>query len=409
VALASTSRASERFSGRTFYWGDLHAHTGLSPDGGSSDLANCDEPSVCLALVDAIQTAQANGLDFVAFTDHSTSDEPGYNDFLAELLEANSDTFVTIPSMELRFFQGADKVGHKNIYVFQDDNSLLSGLSLDELATPEDITACSDIWDHTAAVAAKYGPTLEWAHHPTNPRFPTDYSCHDQTYEPVIEAYSGVGNSFDIASDYDVVIDGTVESGTAHEALETFGLRVGFVSGTDIHDTQPGQVCATCTQHPESHVYGGGLTMVVLDNGTDFKRSAIYGEMVARRTLVTSGPQIPVVVEATTHDGVVHPIGEDITVARMGRTMVQVSIPMRHQSVVTGVDLVGYTGRISLDEKQPGVWRVSLDNAGIPDWLYAEVAIDGAAFYGGAGACADGGTDDREFVWSSPFFFVRPR
>jgi hypothetical protein len=52
-----------------------------------------------------------------------------------------------------------------------------------------------------------------------------------------------------------------------------------------------------------------------------------------------------------------------------------------------------------------GIWRAKIDNDTLPSWLYVEVAIDGEAFYGGVGACGDGGTDDREFVWSSPAWF----
>jgi hypothetical protein len=51
-------------------------------------------------------------------------------------------------------------------------------------------------------------------------------------------------------------------------------------------------------------------------------------------------------------------------------------------------------------------------NDTLPKWLYVEVAIDGARWYGGVGACVDGPLDefgvtldDREFVWSSPVWF----
>ena len=47
----------------------------------------------------------------------------------------------------------------------------------------------------------------------------------------------------------------------------------------------------------------------------------------------------------------------------------------------------------------------AIDNDALPSWLYVEVSIDGEAYYGAAGACGDGGSDDREFVWSSPAWF----
>ena len=411
MALVQSGSASEHFSGHTFYFGDLHAHTGLSPDGGSSDLKNCEDPAVCLSLLDAVQTAQANDLDFVAFTDHSTSDEPGYDDFLAELIAATTDQFVTIPSMELRFFDAAtgDKLGHKNIYVFQDDKDKLAGLSLAELAMTEDITSCDEIWTHADYISTTYGPTLVWAHHPANPRFPSNWDCHNQTYEPVVEPYSGVGNSLDPNSDYDVITAGTTVSGTVHEALETYGLEVGFVGGTDIHDTRPGEVCAICTQHTESHVYGGGLTMIALPNNTPFTRSSIYGELVARRSLETSGPEVPVWVRWMTPDGT-HAIGEDLAVhaSASESTTLSVKIPTDlPEGSILGVRAVGYSTSFDLaeDEDAAGEWSVAIPNDELPRWLYAEVAIDGTAYYGGTGACADGGSDDREFVWSSPVWF----
>jgi hypothetical protein len=408
-AFVRAAPASESFDGHTFYFGDLHAHTGLSPDGGSYDLGNCDDMATCLSLSDALQTAKANALDFVAFTDHSTSDEAGYNGFLTEVIAATDDTFVTIPSMELRFFYpDGSKVGHKNIYVFQDDNDALAGLSLAELAMTEDITDCQDIWDHADYIAATYGPTLVWAHHPANPRFPTDWSCHSDKYEPVVEPYSGVGNSLDADSDFDPIESGTVETGTVRYALAE-GLEVGFVGGTDIHDTRPGAVCATCTQHTESHIFGGGLTMIALPDGASFTRKSIYDELVARRSLETSGPEIPVFVHWTTPDTVAHAIGEDIALhgTASESTTVSVKIPTTVPTgSILGVRAVGDdTTSFDLveDTDAAGEWSVTIPNDQLTNWLYVEVAIDGAAYY--PDTCADGGDDDREFVWASPVWF----
>ena len=89
----------------------------------------------------------------------------------------------------------------------------------------EDITECADIWTHAEYIDTTFGPTLVWAHHPANPHFPTDWSCHDQKYEPVVEPYSGVGNSLDYYSDFDPIQEGTIESGTVRYAL-AMGLEV---------------------------------------------------------------------------------------------------------------------------------------------------------------------------------------
>ena len=63
----ATAPAAELFEGHAFYVGDLHVHSGVSGDGVSSDLNEC-EP--CEALEDLPLNAKNRGLDFVALTDH---------------------------------------------------------------------------------------------------------------------------------------------------------------------------------------------------------------------------------------------------------------------------------------------------------------------------------------------------
>jgi hypothetical protein len=406
AALAPHAIAAETFAGRTFYFGDLHAHTGISPDGGAFDLKNCMDPTVCGSMADVFTTAQDNGLDFVAFSDHSTAATAAFNDFLADVIAATTDTFVTIPSVELILeYSGGGDVGHKNAYVFQDDNALLSGLTKARLTGTVRPVDCADVWTNVAALNADFGPSLEFAHHPASGNIMVaDWSCHDQTYQPVVEVYSGWGNALDYATDYDPLAM-PIEDSTVHEALETYGLKVGFVSGTDGHDTRPGLTCTTDTEWPSTHIYGGGLTMVALDDDADFVRSAIYDEMVARRTLVTTGPLIPAFVQWTTSDGARHEIGEELRVRGGDSTALSVRIPMGWEGFVTDVEAVGYSDRFSLRERMPGRWMASIPNDDLPSWLYVEVHIDGAACYGGVGACADAGADDREFVWSSPAWF----
>ena len=68
----------EEFEGHTFVFGDIHAHTGASGDGGSADLGDCvrasdETPADCGSVADLGETALANGLDFLATVDHVTS------------------------------------------------------------------------------------------------------------------------------------------------------------------------------------------------------------------------------------------------------------------------------------------------------------------------------------------------
>jgi hypothetical protein len=223
-----------------------------------------------------------------------------------------------------------------------------------------------------------------------------------------VEVYSGWGNSLEYAPDYDPVdlvddytsIDVSSQQGPVHKALDTFALTVGFIAGTDLHDTRPGM---TCDRIYRSN-YGGGLTMVVLDDSEVLERSSIYDELVARRSLATTGPRMPVLVEWTTRDGTVHSIGKQLRVPTTGNTRLSVRVPAGWEEYVTGVDAIGSSTEIALSERTPGTWNVSIPNSTIPGWLYVSVAIDGAALYG-EGVCDDGGDDDREFVWSSPTWF----
>ncbi len=346
--LISAAHGSESFDGQTFYFGELHGHTGISPDGGSSDdgfpcydadpLDGIGPP--CGSLADVLNAARDTyHLDFVSFTDHTFTDtDPDlFYEFLQRGLDETSSTFVVIPGAEraLRWNPTGD-VGHKTNLVFQDDVELLATLELldfggESYGQTRRFSACDDVWAHPAAMAAEFGPTLEFAHHPaTILPMATDWTCHDQTYEPVVEVYGGFGNSLRL-DDYDKLADPDPDA-MVHEALETYGLRVGFVGGTDKHDTRPGAVCAVDSSGVGAagrRIYGGGLTTVALPSGSELERSTIYSELVARRSLVTTGPEMPVSVHWLTSDDTSHAIGEELVVHRTAdeSTTLSVKIP----------------------------------------------------------------------------------
>ena len=440
--LVSEAHSSESFDGQTFYFGDLHTHTGISPDGGSKDLGNCwdDDPldgvdPPCGNLFDALHDAQeVYHLDFVSFTDHSVAEPDLFDGFLEEGLEATTSTFVVIPGAErvLRYdgVTTMGNVGHKTNLVFGDDvDATLSVLHFrgESYGLTKKFATCDDVWEHPARMAEDFGPTLEFAHHPAAANIMiTDWSCHNQTYQPVVEVYSGWGNSLRIDT-YDKLVDPDPDA-VVHEALE-MGLRVGFVGGTDIHDTRPGGVCTTDSSENGTHIYGGGLTMIALPDTAEFKRSAIYDELVARRSLVTTGPQMPVSVRWITPNrspgGITHSIGEELVLHQTAgqSTILSVKIPSGGSpdwdSYVVAVRAVGHSETFALNEQSAGVWSVAIPNDQLPTWLYAEVEIDGGSFYADVGGCPDsppvdadgyvdeinGTVDNREFVWSSPVWF----
>lgn len=422
LSLLLAAHAAETFDGRTYYYGDIHAHTGVSTDGWASDgpvpcVSSGRDGVVCGSIADVFDTARANGIDFLALTDHHNSPEAAYNDLLARVLAENDPgTFVTIPGMEMLYKRTGHSYGHKNILVFAED---AAGLDFDALVADRNVRdgyCTTDIWKNAATLTANFGPTLLIAHHPASADvMTTDWYCHSQTYEPVVEVYSGWGNALTLSPDYDptnlgggdaLTDDPPANASTVHEALETFGLHVGFVGGTDLHDTRPGMTCDRATPAMTGHVYGGGLTMIALEDAAAFDRAAIYGEIAARRTFATSGPMIPVAVEWTV-DGAAFVEGEDIEATESGDTWVTVSVPEAYEAAVTAVRAVGYATTLDLTETSPspGTWTSdAIANADLPAWLYIEVEIDGGAYYGST-VCDDGGADDGERIWSSPVWF----
>ena len=64
LTVSGTARAADQFAGKAYYYGDPHAHTGLSHDGWSSDLGDgCPPEGECGAFADAFQIATDNGWD----------------------------------------------------------------------------------------------------------------------------------------------------------------------------------------------------------------------------------------------------------------------------------------------------------------------------------------------------------
>ncbi|MDP2307777.1 MAG: MopE-related protein [Pseudomonadota bacterium] len=409
LLLAPTSASAyETFGDGAFYLGDLHAHTGYSGDGGSSDFGDCE--GTCGSFADVFTTAKDNGLDFVAITDHvnggAALSAGDFHALTAAVQDAHDpeNGFVTLPAGEVWFTMrgtGA-RLGHKTLLMFG-DKAALADLSLADvrIGSGSAVDACEDIWTWMDGLAAEFGPALLLPHHPSV-RMPmeTDWGCFDATYEPAVEIYSEHGNGLD-SGDYDVPGEGIFESSTVLSAMDPdgYGLSFGFVGGTDSHDSKPGGVCDIDTEQP-THLYGGGLTVAVLDPSEAFDRDTLHDAIIGRRTYVTSGPALPMSLQWSSAGTVLGGLGSPLLAPASYDLDVAVSVPSDRAHLVTAVDVVGPDATWSLLDDGAGSWTGSVPAGAVPAWLFVAVEIDGERWYAPDG-CADGG-DDVEWLWGSP-------
>jgi hypothetical protein len=404
ILLASlAASAAEPFGEHVFFVGDLHAHTGISGD--AEDSTTCE---ACGSTLGAFDTARTNGLDFVAVTDH-VNGGPAANpaEWAASLdraldADAPDEGFVTIPAAEV-FVVGRDghEFGHKTLLLFG-GNEELQGLTTAEVSpsgtTNDHVPTCDELWAWATRLGSERGPLALIPHHPTaGLPMATDWTCHSDVWQPAVEVYSIHGNGLGDGSGFDPVLTEEIDSGSARHALDA-GIQLGFLGGTDRHDTLPGEVCVPGESRGDAEKYGGGLTIVVLDENEAFDRAAVGRAISERRTLATSGPVLPVSIVWSTSLGDVG-LGGEVTRVGDEPIVVNVSVPDEYHTLVLGVEAVTSAGTVSLSAVD-GVWQGEI----VSDvtWAYVRVGIDGETWWDAG--CDDAGDDTAEYLWSSPSF-----
>lgn len=411
-------------AGYDYYFGDLHAHTGLSLDGGSADLT-CPWGDACGDYATVLADArQIYALDFLALTDHGNGvhavpDPSDWSTQLDDVLAADDPGggFVTIPGVEVWLWHGDGEIrDHRNLYLFGDGDEL-SGLTLEELipdpgAPPFTTDDCSTVFGWLEALEASRGPALLIPHHPAfQPPGATDWQCTDPRFNPVVENYSEHGNSQTASSGGG--FDSWEESEQADSlvdralALEGHGLRLGLIAGTDSHDTRPGSVCDLDPRFASKTNFGGGLSVIALDEGAAFDRAAVLDALRARRAMASSGPRIPVSVELLVEGQSWAIMGEVLTVPADAVLEIAVRVPLADAPYVAGVDLVRpELDELPMTEAEAGSFLEPLPlSPGETGVFYARVEVDGAAYWADAQVdCDDGGEGPEEFLWSSPLW-----
>ncbi len=408
VLFFATVLAAEHFGGFAFYTGDLHVHTGISGDGGSSDLDNCRNED-CGNLHEVVQHAKDQALDFVSITDHVNNDLAGEADLwqseLEQVLAGNAPDagFVTIPGAEVHFtMEDGTPIGHKNLFFFGDDIQL-STLTMEDTRFDGDgaaVDSCEAIWDWAQQLQAAWGPVMLIPHHTAGVSpMRTSWDCHDPIFQPGAEIYSEHGNS--LSDDgYDPPWSSTVASGWVDFAIDPAGLahQLAFFGSTDTHDTWPGKTCDYAGQG-----YGGGLAVVVLEEGEIFERSAIHDAVLDRRTYATSGPRVPVVLTWLADGVEIGGLGDHVTVVDGEVLEARVVLPEEVVPHVVGVDLVTPDDE-HVATVDGNVWTHSFES--LPIYAYVRVRLEGVGYWGPEG-CDDAGASTEERLWLSPSWFTQ--
>jgi hypothetical protein len=405
ILVLTPALAGETFQGHRYYLGDLHSHTGASGDGGSSDLGTCS--SDCGAVADLGTYARSAGLDFVAVTDHvngpAVASQTEFGLVWAQMLAEHDPQggLVTIPGAEiwLRWPDGS-AIGHKDLLLFG-DNAALSGFRVshaqptgDEGLTLQD---CSELWSWMSSVEGEFGPALLLPHHPAlSIPMETDWSCHDDSWSPAVEVYSEHGNSLNHPSDYDPPWSTPVPESTVETALN-LGLVLGFVGGTDAHNSRPGSVCGLDGEAPD-HPYGGGLTVAVLPEGEDLSRAGLYEAIVDHRTYTTTGPLVPVDLAWRVSGESVGGHGATPQVPSNRELELVVTLSEAWDAKVISARLRGPDAWWELVSEGGGRRTLSLAADVLPDWIYLDLTLDAEQPEG----CMDGGDDALEHLWFSP-------
>lgn len=260
------------------FWGDLHAHSGLSNDGtGTAD-------NFFTVARDVI------GLDFVMLSDHDIFLDAIEWDILRATAASFNDegTFVAFSSNEWT------RTWHMNVYFQYDDEVLCR--------------SCT-----AAGFNAVYGPLVAGgtaaAHvnHPLDLPYPVDWSEIDDDVTTSVEVWNSGGAG-----------DNEVGFGGALWALRA-GFRLGLVGVSDDHhlDELP-------------HLIGTGLTGCHADTLT---RADLLAALRARRCYASNGERIVLDLDV---DGT--PMGGELSVPL--HTNVSVTVPVLGTDTPTTIEIL---------------------------------------------------------------------
>jgi len=248
-----------------WYRGDFHVHSNASADG--------DYPPTLVAEI-----ARAEGLDFIALTDHNTIE--GYKD-ISEGLD-----FLVIPGLEVTLDRG-----HINVFCLEGWRDWMEGICGDRTTTPLPDRYRSA--DELTTQITKQG-LLTSINHPLLPPWAWLYNETDLRNIHCVELWN------------DLYWPDHVHGNPKAVALWTkwldAGLRITAIGGSDYH----------YPPRPEENKYGERLGMpTTYVYAEQLSGEGILHGLMKHRAYVTRGPQIIFRAEM---NGVEYRIGDDLGV-----------------------------------------------------------------------------------------------
>jgi len=204
--------------------------------------------------------------------------------------------------------------------LFRNGNPYLAN-TVPDLWTMLDASECAE-----GAITFFHHPAYEW---PQPVDWSLDHNAPNPNYETLVEIYSEHGSSEcqDLSAphcDWNLREDSRYWGQGSVQMALALGYHLGFVAGTDSHDSRPGSVEdePSCTARwsdsdgdglvdtPNCQSWTGGVTGVQVP--TNYARGDLFDAMRARRTIASSGPRPEVRAAAFAPDGGVWMPGEVI-------------------------------------------------------------------------------------------------
>ncbi len=446
------------FLGRRLVYGDLHAHSNFSDDGCEDAEAACADRGDSPAE-DFFDNAVAVDLDFAALTDHAEWDVlstegqspieiwPATHEVVEEALSLEDAGFVPLlgyewsNAVEVWEFMDPDEdgddhreeltAGHKTVLFRQTTacadyrigaprhtDPITKGHSGQTYSHDDDAPAALTTGEFNELMEQAAGSCGEqtWMtffHHsafliPT----PVDWALPDNEPDPTHERLLEIASEHGSSECRDPSSDGCgfwvdefdyhqhLGWGTAQEAL-ALGHRLGFLGGTDSHDSRPGSLddgpgaigifheLGGSEDDPPRMFHDGAITGAYVPGEID--RVALWDALWARHTLATTGPRGRLAVAAVTDDGLVAMPGDEIPVDGFPLTLL-VTVEPGDPYEVERVEIIEPDGGTTVAQAEGESLTISLDDPGTGA-VYVRARI------------WDGGDEHR--VWFSPLFIER--